>query len=77
MSRFSASTGTKPFNSSSSRAAEYLAAQPPPTVNPVSVGASMHPTLRRPHYFMETAAEAAVSGERREPWEAPSAVSSL
>src|SRR5713226_9792303 len=43
-SRFSASTGTNPFNSSSSRAAEYFAAQPPPTVRLVSVGAAM-PTL--------------------------------
>src|SRR4029077_19835087 len=34
--RSSASAGTNPFSSSSSRAAEYFAAQPPPTVRLVS-----------------------------------------
>src|SRR5437588_9293243 len=46
MSRFSASAGTKPRRSSSSRAAEYFAAQPPPTVRPVSAGASTRSTVR-------------------------------
>src|SRR5438270_2216049 len=46
MSRFSASPGTKPRRSSSSRAAEYFAAQPPPTVRPVSAGASTRSTVR-------------------------------
>src|SRR4029077_6534705 len=38
--RSSASAGTKPFSSSSSRAAEYFAAQPPPTVRLVRLVAS-------------------------------------
>src|SRR5207302_1982680 len=57
--RFSASTRTKPFNSCSRRAAEYFAAQPPPTVNPVSAVTSRDGT--------KTAAEAAAflgRGER-------------
>src|SRR5262245_11026995 len=36
-SRFSASTGTKPFSSASSRAAEYFAAQPPQAASSVSL----------------------------------------
>src|SRR5436190_9844653 len=39
-SRSSASTGTKPLSSSSSRAAEYFAAQPPPTVRLVRLAVS-------------------------------------
>src|SRR5207253_5969369 len=39
--RSSVSAGTNPFNSSSSRAAEYFAAQPPPTVRLVSPAASI------------------------------------
>src|SRR5581483_7136234 len=46
MRRFSASAGTKPRSSSSRRAAEYFAAQPPPTVRLVSADVSMRSTVR-------------------------------
>src|SRR5437764_15103986 len=58
-SRFSASTGTKPFSSSSSRAAEYLAAQPPPTVSPVSA-------VTAP-WYEDGGQGRRLLGERREP----------
>lgn len=47
MRRFSASAGTNPRRSSSSRAAEYFAAHPPPAVRPVRTGVSTRNTVRR------------------------------
>src|SRR5947207_14754282 len=46
-SRSSAPAGTKPFSSSSSRAAEYFAAQPPPTVRLVNPGVATPFTVGR------------------------------